>query len=112
LLRQTLVDPGFLRLPASEAGCRHFQQGLARLGVDWFPSIEASSLDLIEAYAAGGFGVGVSVHVPQGKVSSAVRVIPLPGFEPVRLGLFWRGKPSAILQTFLEEARLRAKQLL
>jgi DNA-binding transcriptional LysR family regulator len=111
LWKRDRIDEPLICLPTSEAVCKHFQQGLGRLGVDWFPSIEASSLDLIEAYVAGGFGIGVSVHVPQGKVSPAVRVIPLPGFEPVRLGAFWRGRPSAILQRFLDEARLRAKQL-
>jgi DNA-binding transcriptional LysR family regulator len=111
LWKRDRIDEPLICLPASEAVCKHFQRGLERLGVDWFPSIEASSLDLIEAYVADGFGIGVSVHVPSAKASRAVRVIPLPGFEPIRVGVFWRGRPSAILQTFLDEARLRARQL-
>ena len=38
--------------PPRRPSRKNFQQGLARLGVDWFPSIEVSSVDLIETYVA------------------------------------------------------------
>ena len=91
--------------------CKHFQQGLSRLGVDWFPSIEVSSIDLIETYVGNGFGIGLSVLVPKGAVSPNVRVVPLPDFAPVIMGALWRGKISALLQAFLDALQLRAKQL-
>jgi DNA-binding transcriptional LysR family regulator len=112
LWKRDKIEEPLICLPGTEAIVRHFQQGLAKLGVDWFPGIEASSLDLIEAYVANGFGFGVTVHVPQGKGSPEVRALPLKGFEPIRLGMFWRGKPSALLQVFLDEARLRAKRMM
>ncbi len=100
-------------LPEPEAICKHFQQGLGRLGVDWFPSIEVSSLDLIETYVGSGFGIGVSVQVPRAQFSPKVRVLALPRreFVPILVGALWRGKTSAVLQTFLDEAQLRAKRL-
>jgi DNA-binding transcriptional LysR family regulator len=104
------IEEPLLCLPAAEVVCKNFQQGLARLGVDWFPSIEVSSLDLIETYVANGFGIGVSVQVPKAKLSPSVRVVPLPDFAPVVLGAMWRGKTSALLQAFLHEMQLRAKR--
>ena len=67
-------------------------------------------MDLIETYVAGGFGIGVSVQVPKAKLSPNVRVVPLPDFAPVILGVLWRGKTSALLQAFLDELQLRAKR--
>lgn len=96
-------------LPAAEAVCKRFQEGLNRMGVDWFPSIEVSSIDLIETYVANGFGIGLALMVPGARISSEVRVIPVPEFGPVMAGVLWRGKPSALMQMFLDEIQLRAK---
>jgi DNA-binding transcriptional LysR family regulator len=110
LWQRDKIEEPLICLPAAEAICKNFQQGLTRLGVDWFPSIEVSSLDLIETYVANGFGIGVSVQVPKAKVSPNVRMVPLPDFAPVVLGMMWRGKTSALLQAFLDEMQLRAKR--
>jgi DNA-binding transcriptional LysR family regulator len=107
--RDKIEDP-LICLPSVEAICKNFQQGLARLGVDWFPGMEVSSIDLLETYVAGGFGIGVSVQAPKAPPSPHVRVVPLPNFAPVILGVLWRGKTSALLQAFLDEFQLRAKR--
>src|ERR1039458_5435258 len=101
------IEEPLLCLPAAEVVCKNFQQGLTRLGVDWFPSIEVSSLDLIETYVASGFGIGVSVQVPKARLSPNVRLVPLPDFPPVVLGAMWRGKTSALVQAFLDEMQDR-----
>jgi DNA-binding transcriptional LysR family regulator len=111
LWKQDKIEYPLICMPNAEAICRTFQQALARMGVDWFPSMEVSSVDLIEVYVANGFGIGLSVEVPNGKLSPNVRAIPLPGFDPVVLGALWRGKSSALLQAFLDEMQLRAKRL-
>ena len=107
------IEEPLISLPGAEAICKNFQQGLAALGVDWFPSIEVSSIDLIESYVAAGFGVGLSIQVPKAPALNAIRVIPLPQkpFPPVLMGALWRGKPSALLKTFLDELSARAKRL-
>ena len=110
LWQRDKIEEPLLCLPAAEVVCKNFQQGLARLGVDWFPSIEVSSLDLIETYVANGFGIGVAVQVPKAKLSPNVRAVSLPDFAPVVLGAMWRGKTSALLQAFLDEMQLRAKR--
>lgn len=104
------IEEPLICLPPAEAICKHFQQGLVRLGVDWFPGMEVSSISLIETYVAGGFGIGVSVHVPQAKLAPNVRMVPLPDFAPVIVGVLWRGKTSSLLQAFLDEFQLRAKR--
>ena len=111
LWQQDKIEEPLICLPAAEAVCKNFQQGLSRLGVDWFPNIEVSSLDLIETYVANGFGIGLSVQVPKAKLSPNARAVPLPDFAPVILGVMWRGKTSALLQAFLDEMQLRAKRL-
>jgi DNA-binding transcriptional LysR family regulator len=108
--RDRIAEP-LICLPNAEAICKHFQQGLNRLGVDWFPSIEVSSIDLIETYVANGFGIGLSVLVPKARLADNVRVVALPDFAPVIMGVLWRGKKSALLQAFLDELQLRAKRL-
>lgn len=111
LWQQDKIEEPLICLPAAEAVCKNFQQGLSRLNVDWFPNIEVSSLDLIETYVANGFGIGLSVQVPKAKLSPNARAVPLPDFAPVILGVMWRGKTSALLQAFLDEMQLRAKRL-
>ena len=108
------IQEPLICLPDAEAICKHFQQGLSRLGVDWFPSIEVSSIDLIETYVANGLGIGLSVLVPKTPAPSGVRALPLPkpDFAPVTVGALWRGKSSVLLQAFLDELQLRAKRLL
>jgi len=110
--RDPIIDP-LICLPEAETICKHFQQGLNRLGIDWFPSIEVSSIDLIETYVANGLGIGLSVLVPKPVLPENVRAVPLAkgDFAPVVVGALWRGKSSALLQAFLDELQLRAKRL-
>ena len=98
-------------LPATEMICKNFQQGLSRLGVDWFPGIEISSLDTVETYVADGFGIGLTVSIPKTKLSSKVRPLALPGFPPIVLGALWRGKPSPPLRALLDELQAAARRL-
>ena len=112
LWKRDKIEEPLICLPAAEAVCKNFQAGLAKLGVDWFPGIEVSSVDLIETYVREGFGIGLSpLMVPKTKVLPGLRVLPLEGFEPVVMGALWKGKTSALLQAFLDELHVRAKRL-
>jgi len=111
LWKRDKIEEALICLPSAEAVCKSFQAGLSRLGVDWFPGMEVSSVDLIETYVAAGFGIGLSLMVPKAKIHPNLRAIPLPGFEPVVMGALWKGKTSALLQAFLDELHVRAKQL-
>ena len=65
LWKRDKIDERLICLPPGAPLCKNFQQKLAELGVDWFPSIEASSVDLVEAYVANGLGIGVAVAIPK-----------------------------------------------
>lgn len=112
LWRQDKIAEALITLPAYEAMCRNFQQGLARKGIDWLPSIEVSSLRLIEIYVANGYGVGLFLDVPTLRLSPELRVLPLPDFEPVTFGALWRGKVTPLIQCFLDAIARRAQEML
>ena len=105
------INEPLICLPVSESLSKNFLQQLNELGVDWFPSIEASSVDLVETYVANGLGIGMSVAIPKKPLSANVRALPLPGFPPVVIGALWRGRTTPLLQAFFDELKLRAKQL-
>jgi DNA-binding transcriptional LysR family regulator len=110
LWRRDKIDEPLICLPAVESPAREFQEELQKRGVDWFPSIEASSLDLMEAYVASGLGIGVSVAIPGKIFTTNVRAVPLPGFAPVVIGALWRGRKTPLIDTVLNEAQRRAKR--
>jgi DNA-binding transcriptional LysR family regulator len=111
LWRRDKITETLICLPADEWMSRIFQQGLSKMGVDWFPGIETSALDLIAIYVAGGFGLGVSVAIPQLSFPANVRAISLPDFPPVVVGALWRGKAKPLLQACLDEFQTRALAL-
>jgi DNA-binding transcriptional LysR family regulator len=111
LWRRDKIDEPLICLPAGENVPRIFQEQLRKRGVDWFPSIEASSTDLIEAYVANGLGIGVSVAIPKKPLPAGVGALPLNGFPPVMIGALWRGRKTPLLETFLNEVKLRAQRL-
>lgn len=112
LWKRDRIEETLISLPAIEPICKNFQQGLSRLGVDWFTGIEVSSLALIEAYVANGYGIGISVLAPRARLSTQVRCVPLPDFAPVNLGVIWLGKPNALLQVLLAQMQGHAQGLL
>lgn len=112
LWQQDKIDETLICLPAGESITKNFLQQLGQLGVDWFPGIEASSIDLVETYVARGLGIGVGVAVPRKQLHANVRALPLPGFPPAVIGALWRGKRTPLLQACLADAQLRAQALL
>jgi DNA-binding transcriptional LysR family regulator len=82
LWKRDRIDETLISLPANESIARAFQQGLAKLGVDWFPGIEVSSLDVLEAYVSNGYGIGLTVIVPKRELSGSVRRSPCRSFRP------------------------------
>ena len=111
LWKRDKIEDALISLPSFEAIPKHFQEGLSRLAVDWFPRIEVSSLALIETYVESGYGIGLSVAIPRYKLSSRMRALPLDGFAPVELAAFWPGKITPLIQAFLNELQLRAQAL-
>src|SRR5438552_11338049 len=97
--RKKINEP-LVCLPTNEAIYQHFQEGLRRIGVDWGPHIEVSTIDLVQTYVANGHGLGLSIVIRQVKFKR-VRALPLDDFEPVTFGIFWQGKNTPVLQALL-----------
>ena len=102
---QSPVEEPLISLPAVEPVTRLFQKSLRRLNVDWPVSIEASSMDLIAWYVANGQGIGVSVALVTIERRAGIRVLPLPGFDPIVIAAMWRGKPTPLITALLEEGQ-------
>jgi DNA-binding transcriptional LysR family regulator len=108
--RDKILEP-LICLPAQEALTKNFQSKLSALRVEWYPTMEASSADLIETYVANGLGIGVSVSVPGKALPKNVRALALDGFPCAVVGALWRGKKSPLLEAFLDMAKLRALEI-
>lgn len=111
LWQRDKINEPLICLPAQELLTRLFQARLAELDVQWLPTIEASSTDFIETYAADGLGIGMSVQVPGRRLPDNLRVLALKDFPPARIGALWRGKKTPLLDTFLAVVRQRARAL-
>lgn len=112
LWKRDKIDDPLICLPSHEALTKNFQVKLLGLGVEWFPTMEASSADLIETYVASGLGIGVSISVPRRPLPKNVRTLPLVDFPPAIVGALWRGKKTPLLEAFLDMARERAREIL
>jgi DNA-binding transcriptional LysR family regulator len=102
LWAENVIEHALITLPATETICRQFRKGLQHLRVDWPMRMEASSLDLITRYVANGYGIGLSVNAGEIVEHPKVRVLELPGFEPIEIAVFWNGPLSPIVRETLE----------
>jgi hypothetical protein len=64
---------------------------------------------LIEHYVASGYGIGLAVAVPGFAPPPQLRVIPLPDFPPVVVGVAWSAEPSEIARQLLAELDAEAE---
>ncbi len=92
-------------LPATTSVMKNFQRGLKKRGVVWPQAVEATSIELVTCYVANGEGHGVNLAIPGAIRHRDVRALPLDGFEPMTMGLLWRGEPSALLRAAILEVQ-------
>lgn len=111
LWKRDKIEEPLISLPPIESIARNFQQGLARLGVEWLATVMVNSVDLIEIYVANGFGLGVTVDIPGVKTHAGLRRVTLDGFDPVVVGALWRGKPTPLIKSFVAEMKVMAVSL-
>jgi DNA-binding transcriptional LysR family regulator len=111
LWKRDKIEEPLVALPANEMICRVFQQELSRRGIDWFPSVEVSSLNLVETYVARGYGIGLSLALPRTQPNPGIRMLVLDGFPKATIGALWQGKPTPLMQAFVDAAQAHAQQL-
>lgn len=98
LWKRDRIEEAFITVPSNEPILRAFRDGLAKRKVDWINGIEVSSVEMVQTYVAHGYGIGVTVHVPELKLHPEVRVLPLPEFDRVTFGALWQGRKSPIME--------------
>ena len=98
-------------LPPNEVLGKIFQDALDEREINWAPSMEVDSLDLIAEYAVRGFGVGMGVAIPGKDPPDGLRAIRLQGFPPIVIGVLFQGALKPIAKGFLDKAKRRAKGL-
>lgn len=112
IFRAVKRDPlPLIALPRREYLSLVFQKEIARREMAWPTRIEASSLELIDAYVGHGFGVGLSLEVPGRPLPPEIRAIALRGFPQLGFGALYSGRLPAPAASFLELARARAREL-
>ncbi|TAK96105.1 MAG: LysR family transcriptional regulator [Verrucomicrobia bacterium] len=112
LWQRDRIDESLITVPSNEAISRSFQDGLAKLKVDWYGGIEVSTVDLVQTYVENGYGIGVTVAVPKMKYHAQVRTIPLEGFEPVTFGVLWQGRRNPLIEALLKTLEGAVRRLL
>ena len=108
LWKQKRISEPLLCLPPNQLICRNFQAALRALGVDWKPTMELNSLELIQAYVENDYGFGLGIELPGTKFSRKLTVFQLDDFPPVDFGLLWSGNPTPFVKALIQEAQRRA----
>lgn len=103
LWTQKKIAEPLVGLPASTSVMKNFQRGLKKRGVTWAQAVEATSIELVTCYVANGEGHGVNLAIPGAIRHPDVRALPLEGFDPMTMGLLWRGEPSDLVRAAIAE---------
>jgi DNA-binding transcriptional LysR family regulator len=112
LWQRDRIEETLITVPSNEPISRAFQDGLARLKVDWFTGIEVSTVEMVQTYVANGYGYGVTVAVPKMKYHPEVKILPLEGFEMVTFGVLWQGRWNSLLDAFFKILENGARRLM
>jgi DNA-binding transcriptional LysR family regulator len=105
------IDLPLVSMDSTDVLSRLFQSTLRQRGLEWLPSLEVGSLDLVVRYVAENFGVGLALRHPRVEFPSSVRALDLPDFTPLSFGALWTGRMTPLLEAFLSEAESLAKNL-
>ncbi|MCX6854231.1 MAG: substrate-binding domain-containing protein [Verrucomicrobia bacterium] len=57
LWKKDRIDEPLICLEAMDPMCRNFQHDLQRRKIEWYPTLELASMELVAEYASKGFGV-------------------------------------------------------
>lgn len=97
--------------PAKTSFMQGFQRDMKRRGISWPQAVEVTSAELVVRYVKNGEGYGVgNLAIPAIIKQPGIRVLPLPGFEPLLMGALWRGELSPLMRATLEEVQRYSHQ--
>lgn len=98
------IEVPLITVPVYDPFYLHFQQELQRRKIEWFPTLELNSLDLVHRYAAEGFGFGLVPVLKDKPLPKGTRLVLLDDFPAVPYGALWVGKTTPLLDALMEEA--------
>jgi DNA-binding transcriptional LysR family regulator len=108
LWKQDRIAEPLITGPKDSGISQLFQIELQKRKVDWFPTLELNSQELIARYVAEGFGLGLALVEPGASPPPGTRLLALPGFPTVSYGLLWMGILSPLQKAFFQEAQTLA----
>jgi len=111
ILGQDRITQTLISFPNNEALSKKFQDELNRRKIAWPIGMEVNSLELIDIYAANGFGIGLSVRIPGRRTPTGVRQLPLTDFPSVTVSALWQARLSAIGSALVDLFEQRAREL-
>ena len=111
LLKRDRIDQTLISPPANETITKSFQDHLARRGVVWPSGMEVNSLELVETYAASGFGIGLTLAIPGKPLDTRLRALPIEGLKPITVAVLRHPNLPPVALALIEEMRKRAKSL-
>lgn len=111
LWKRQRIDEPLVSLPPGAPLAKDFQRELTRRGIEWPISLELPSLDLVARYVAEGHGIGLSAMLPRTPPPKGTRLVSMPGFPSVPVGVVWLGTPSIGQKHFIEEAAAFAARM-
>lgn len=111
ILEQDRIELPLVTLDARDVLPRAFQAMLRQRGLEWLPSLEVGSLDLVVRYVAEGFGAGLALKHPRVDLPAGVKALPLESLPPLSFGALWTGRLSPLGEAFLAEATALAGEL-
>jgi len=105
LWKRDRIEEPLLSVGPKEPIASTFQEELRRRKIEWYPSLELASLDLVCRYVAEGFGVGLTIIQKDTGPPKGTRHVPLEGFPEVPFVAMWTGKTNPLLERIFDEAQ-------
>jgi len=116
-LEPNLWDNGFtshhplITAQNQETLVQAFQQELAKRQIEWQPTVQLTTLELVRSYAEQGFGAGLTVITPGVALPETHRYLLLKDFPTLKIGVVYRGKPKEITEDFISLVQQMAEML-
>lgn len=109
--KQDRIVEDLICVEPSDALTRCFQHELQSRKIEWYPTLEMGSLDLVVRYVAQGFGIGLVLDQPDLLPTPGTRLIRLTDFPQLSYAVLWKGKITPLIEAFIREAHLMAQEL-
>jgi len=104
LWRRGQIEDALVCTPARSPLTAMFLKAVRKRGIEWTPSLELPSLDLVASYVAEGYGIGLSVMFPGVPTPPGTRALALADLPRLPIGARWLGSGSPLVHRFVQEA--------